>query len=93
MRKKVEHDKLSAESFESGQNLQMIGVEPFPHGLIAQRAYQLWEERGRADGEALNDWLRAEMELMGSLDKSPNDEGIDADAHQGWVTAEAGSGL
>jgi hypothetical protein len=93
MRKKVEHNELSTESFESKQNLQMMSAEPFPHDLIAQRAYQFWEERGRADGEALNDWLRAEMELRRSLDKSPNDAGIDAAAHQGLAMAEVGSAL
>ncbi len=30
---------------------------------IRQRAYQLYEERGRGDGQELNDWLRAEKEI------------------------------
>jgi hypothetical protein len=30
---------------------------------IRQRAYQLYEERGRQDGHALDDWLRAEAEI------------------------------
>jgi hypothetical protein len=30
---------------------------------IARRAYELYLERGCADGEDLNDWLRAEREL------------------------------
>jgi len=32
---------------------------------IAQRAYELYEARGREDGHDLEDWLRAEAEIMG----------------------------
>ena len=37
------------------------------HGLyrlIAQRAYQLYEARGRADGQDITDWLQAESEIV-----------------------------
>lgn len=30
---------------------------------IRRRAYELYAERGRADGQALDDWLRAEAEI------------------------------
>ncbi len=30
---------------------------------IAQRAYELYEQRGRLDGRAMEDWLSAECEL------------------------------
>jgi len=30
---------------------------------IAQRAYELYEARGREDGHDLEDWLRAESEI------------------------------
>ena len=30
---------------------------------IRQRAYELYEERGRTDGHDLDDWLRAECEI------------------------------
>ena len=33
---------------------------------IAERAYQLYEQRGREDGHALDDWLQAERELLGN---------------------------
>jgi hypothetical protein len=33
------------------------------HDEIAKRAYHLFEARGRQDGSALEDWLRAEQEL------------------------------
>lgn len=34
-------------------------------GRIRLRAYQLYEQRGRRDGHALDDWLEAEAELSG----------------------------
>ena len=34
------------------------------HEEIAQLAQQYWAERGRQDGQAEQDWLRAEQELM-----------------------------
>jgi hypothetical protein len=33
---------------------------------IRRRAYELYEERGRLDGFALDDWLQAERELLGA---------------------------
>ena len=33
---------------------------------IRQRAYQLYEERGRLDGSAMEDWLMAEEAVLGS---------------------------
>jgi hypothetical protein len=30
-----------------------------------RRAYKLYEERGRADGHALEDWAQAEAEIVG----------------------------
>ena len=33
---------------------------------IARRAYEIWEREGRPDGTALDDWRRAEAELMGT---------------------------
>ena len=33
---------------------------------VRQRAYELYEQRGRVDGFALDDWLRAEAEIFGA---------------------------
>ena len=33
---------------------------------IQQRAYELYEQRRRADGHALDDWLQAEREIKGT---------------------------
>ena len=32
---------------------------------IRQRAYELYEQRGRTDGHELDDWLQAECEIKG----------------------------
>jgi hypothetical protein len=33
---------------------------------IQQRAYDLYEQRGRTDGHELDDWLQAECEIKGT---------------------------
>ncbi len=38
---------------------------PDMEAAIRVRAYELFEERGRADGQDLDDWLRAESEICG----------------------------
>jgi hypothetical protein len=37
---------------------------------IAQRAYTLYEQRGRQEGGALEDWLQAERQLVGAASQS-----------------------
>lgn len=37
---------------------------------IAQRAYELYEQRGRQDGWAVEDWLQAERQLAGASRQS-----------------------
>jgi hypothetical protein len=37
---------------------------------IRNRAYQLYEDRGCADGRALDDWLNAEAQVLG-VTKNP----------------------
>ena len=34
------------------------------HEQIRRRAYELYEQRGRADGYDLDDWLQSESEVM-----------------------------
>ena len=33
---------------------------------IQQRAYELYDQRGRTDGQDLEDWLQAEREIKGT---------------------------
>ena len=37
---------------------------------IQQRAYELYEQRGRTDGQDLDDWLQAESEIKGTQAKA-----------------------
>jgi outer membrane protein TolC len=41
---------------------------------IAQRAYELYEQRGRQDGFALQDWLQAEQELTAAPEELAREE-------------------
>ena len=45
--------------------------------LVRNRAYQLYEERGCENGHDLDDWLRAETEVMG---KKPTESAIGYEA-------------
>ena len=47
------------------------GPEPPSRDEIARRAYELYETRGRRDGQDLNDWLAAEQELSRRV-RAPN---------------------
>jgi Protein of unknown function (DUF2934) len=44
--------------------------EALTHDCIAQLAYDLYEQRGRQEGRALEDWLNAELQLVGVLGQS-----------------------
>ena len=39
------------------------GEEQASRDRVSQRAYEIYERRGRADGSDLEDWLKAEQEL------------------------------
>ena len=39
-------------------------------GRVAQRAYELYEQRGRQEDRALEDWLNAERQLVSASGKS-----------------------
>ncbi len=44
-----------------------------PEGMwerISQKAYELWEQRGRQDGNALRDWFDAEEIVMEEIHES-----------------------
>jgi outer membrane protein TolC len=45
------------------------------HERIAQRAYQLYETRGRVDGYDVQDWLEAEQELLSRVEYSAKSGG------------------
>jgi hypothetical protein len=51
-----------ASPFSSGSIRQTFSAEQL-NERIARRAYEIYEERGRQDGQELEDWLRAEQEV------------------------------
>ena len=44
-----------------------IEAHPNLEEEIRRRAYEFYEERGRADGHDLDDWVRVEAEVTGSV--------------------------
>lgn len=44
--------------------LPSTALEPMLENAIRQRAYELYEQRGKAQGHAVDDWLKAEAELV-----------------------------
>jgi hypothetical protein len=59
-RKKGEAPADSFESYKSDVHIDLCE-------LIARRAYELYEERGRRHGDDIHDWLRAEAEVKSTL--------------------------
>jgi len=45
-------------------------VEPLVEKEVQMRAYELYEQRGKGQGFALQDWLQAEAEVMDRLSGS-----------------------
>ena len=50
-------------SEKTGQTAQAAKRAAADEGRIAQRAYELYEQRGRQEGMAVEDWLEAERQL------------------------------
>src|ERR1019366_4234917 len=53
--------------------LKLMGGAPFSQRMqqvydtLGRRAYELFESRGRQDGQDLEDWFRAESELLNQM--------------------------
>lgn len=59
---------IKGDSVSHGQNDSTIPREQ----AVREKAYSLYEQRGRGDGGALDDWLNAESALRGSETSTPN---------------------
>jgi hypothetical protein len=46
-----------------------LSDQPELERQIRERAYELYQTRGREDGHDLEDWLRAEEEIMDKMEK------------------------
>lgn len=51
---------------QGGRNTASDPVTPTREDIIRQRAYSLYEQRGKCDGQALDDWLAAESQAKAS---------------------------
>jgi Protein of unknown function (DUF2934) len=60
--------KISPNAEESGPAIQ-ISKADWTHERIARRAYELYEQRGRQEGRAMEDWANAERQLLGASSK------------------------
>jgi hypothetical protein len=77
MKEKKKSDKVLAETPEPASSTRRMAQDLTGdyesegqndlRELIARRAYEFYEERGRSDGDDINDWLRAEAEVKSTL--------------------------
>ncbi|MGH9938349.1 MAG: DUF2934 domain-containing protein [Blastocatellia bacterium] len=77
MRDKKKYDRSMDEMSEArdSSSMMMMDEQAFEmdcgqmdlREMIARRAYEIYEERGRCDGDDMNDWLRAEAEVKSAL--------------------------
>ena len=61
--------KASATGEKAGQT-EVASKGAQAQDRIARRAYELYEQRGRQEGQALEDWLNAERQLDGAISHS-----------------------
>jgi hypothetical protein len=57
--------RVSQKAEQSGLAIQ-ISKADWDYERIARRAYELYEQRGRQEGRALEDWANAERQLLGA---------------------------
>jgi hypothetical protein len=50
--------------YKNQERVQSVAPEKIQE-QIRQRAYEMYEQRGREDGHDLDDWLQAESEVTG----------------------------
>lgn len=65
---KIKAEKTPLERPENGNGLLYASLEE----QIRQRAYELYEQRGRTPGFEEQDWLTAEREVLARHASSPN---------------------
>jgi DUF2934 family protein len=67
---------LSADTAHAGPGREHTGLAKqtsngaWAHDRIRAEAYALYEQRGRQDGRALEDWLNAERQAVEAANKS-----------------------
>ena len=73
--KRTKADKQERQTEQLGKKVDrrpdQIEKKPSIEQQIQQRAYKLYEQRGRTDGHDLEDWLQAEREISGKQANEP----------------------
>ena len=59
--------KVTPKRTASNQGVLHASASVHPEQIVRRRAYELYEKRGRDDGHAEEDWLRAEAEVLGTV--------------------------
>ncbi len=62
--KRATGNSVEPRSHENEMTIQSNGHSLDAHARILERAYALYEERGRGDDRALEDWLEAERQVL-----------------------------
>jgi hypothetical protein len=62
--KRATRKTAESRSNENAMTIQHNGHSQDAHARISERAYALYEERGREDDRALEDWLEAERQVL-----------------------------
>jgi len=62
---------MTSRSLDSGRAEFRILLYQFVKRKIQLRAYELYEQRGRGEGHALDDWVNAEAEILRGSILSP----------------------
>jgi hypothetical protein len=52
---------------KTGETAHATRAAVADHSRLAHHAYELYVQRGRQDDRALEDWLKAERELVGAV--------------------------
>ena len=60
---KPRQSQMTSSRTQAAGPRKSAALGPDLRARIAKRAYELYEERGRQEGYALEDWLQAEQEI------------------------------
>lgn len=60
--------KGSQKAEQTGPAIQVSKAD-WDYERISRRAYELYEQRGRQEGRDLEDWLKAEQQVVGAAGK------------------------
>jgi hypothetical protein len=65
MKRKAKQQAADAAQANLGGRMRSIPLKRPLDVDIQRRAYELYSSRGRESGHAIDDWLRAEREILG----------------------------